>query len=105
MPEETPKPPPQRRVERRTIQDSASEEIRINKGVAQDGEILEAAGGARPAPEPDSRPSGPINKAADLLEETRERAFLTDSLVESQTDAPPPPPPPPPPSDADNDQS
>ena len=104
MPEETPKTPPQRRVGRKILQDSAPEEIRIDKRVGQDGEMLEAAGGARPAPTPDSRPPGPINKAADPAGETQERAFLTDSLAESQADAVPPPPPPPP-NEPDNDQS
>ena len=105
MPDETPKRPTQRPVERKIVEDSQPEEIRVDQGVLQDREILEAAGGARPAPDPDSRPSGPVNRAADLAGETLERASLTDALVESQTDAPPPPPPPPPPSDSDNDQS
>ena len=104
MPDETPKRSTQRSGERKIVEDSQPEEIRLDQGVLQDREILEAAGGARPAPDPDSRPPGPVNRAADLAGETLEWAFLNDALVESQTDAPPPPPPPPP-SDSDNDQS
>ena len=90
MPDE--KPRATRRATPPPIQ--SERDLNERRGVAKDVELLEAAGGARPSPEPAPRPTGPVNRGADLTGDIVE-------LKESQREVPPAPPPPPPPNESE----
>ena len=96
MPKEKPQQP--RQTPPSPIQ--AERDINERGGVVKDAELAEAAGGARPSPEPTPRPTGPVNRAADLTGSVADGA-LKEGLLEAQPEITPAPPAPPPPSESD----
>ena len=91
MPDKEQKQPAPRPADR----DSEQRDFSTHEGEARDGEVLKASGARTPpSSDPDLKP-GPINKAADLTEETREASVF------SAPEPPQPTPPPPPTTDSD----